>query len=458
LPGYKVISNNYEEKKQEAIETMQNIIKTKPIDSDPSKFTGSFGSIGGISSLSLEQKKKLLEELQEYAIDNNLPVVLRITDKYLYIGRSYAREVAYFKPPKEVVQQLIKDAIEKGFLKGKGLEFYANPNMAILVEIRDGEIEKIVPVSASNVEISFKPGIYTLGSLEKGGWGIPENVKGLYSSFIKDYSESFRNGNPLPHSMFNLMGTAKISFNGAEKIHERRVIYPGTRHELPLGAEAGIKDDRYNQTTRGCLYIGEGSFKVLMTNDGRIITAEDIEIRKQDIGLLIKKGEIIAKDLELGTELKMRNGKTATLSLDKYGNQVWLDEDGIYVPFDSYNFDFNATGMPQIVFMPPEYGKSEIVNKEAEGKRLYIDNKLYYIARVKNESGDETLSVFIFPDRYGLLNEKEKAKIKEDIVNKIEKEGMELNSEQKAQLTKAVQISQIAPVRININLSDVAKR
>lgn len=457
MPGYKVISNNYEEKKKEAIETIKKIMKTKPTELDPSDFKGSFIPFG--VSLSLEQKKKLLEELQEYAIDNNLPVVLRITDKYLYIGRSYAREVAYFKPPKEVVQQLINDAIEKGFLKGKGLEFYANPNMAILVRMRDGEIEKIVPVSASNVEISFKPGVYTLGSLEKGGWGIPDNLRAsLYSSFIKDYPESFRNGNPLPYSMLNLMGTAKISFNGMEKFHFRLIIYPGTLHELPLGAEAGIKDDRYNQTTRGCLYIGEGSFKVLMTKDGRIITGEDIEIRKQDIGLLIKKGEIIVKDLELGTELKMRNGKTATFSLDKYGNQVWLDEDGIYVPFDSYNFDFNAPGMPQIVFTPPEYGKSEIVNKEAEGKRLYIDSKLYYIARVKNESGDETLSVFIFPDRYGLLNDKEKAKIKEDIVNKIEKEGMELNSEQEAQLTKAVQISQIAPVRININLSDVAKR
>jgi len=455
LPGYKVISKKgYDEIKQEAIETMQNIIKTKPIDSDPSKFTGSFGSIGGISSLSLEQKKKLLEELQEYAIDNNLPVVLRITDKYLYIGRSYAREVAYFKPPKEVVQQLINDAIEKGFLKGKGLEFYANPNMAILVEIRDGEIGKIFPVSASNVEISFKPGVYTLGSLEKGGWGIPDNLRAsLYSSIIKDYSESFRNGNPLPYSMFNLMGTAKISFNGMEKFHFRLIIYPGTLHELPLGSEAGIKDDRYNQTTRGCLFIGEGSFKVLMTKDGRIITADDIEIRKQDIGLLIKKGEIIAKDLELGTELKMRNGNTATLSLDKYGNQVWLDEDGIYVPFDSYNFDFNAPGMPQIVFMPPEYGKSEIVNKEAEGKRLYIDSKLYYIARVKNESGGETLSVFIFPDRYGLLNEKEKAKLRDSILSDIKKEGGVLDSEQIQGLDLLIRYAKIAPINItDINI------
>jgi hypothetical protein len=452
LPEYKVIpEKGYDKIKQEAIKAMQNIIKAKPTELDPSVFKGSF--IPFDVSLSLDKKKELLEELQEYAIDNNLPVVLRITDKYLYIGRSYAREVAYFKPPKEVVQQLINDAIEEGFLKGKGLEFYANPNMAILVRIRDGEIEKIVPVSASNVEISFKPGVYTLGSLEKGGWGIPDNLRSLYSSFIEDYPESFRNGNPLPYSMFNLMGTAKISFNGAEKIHFRIVIYPGTRHELPLGAEAGIKDDRYNQTTRGCLYIGEGSFKVLMTKDERIITAEDIEIRKQDIGLLIKKGEIIAKDLELGTELKMRNGKTATLSLDKYGNQVWLDEDGIYVPFDSYNFDFDAPGMPQIVFMPPEYGKSEIVNKEAEGKRLYIDNKLYYIARVKNESGDETLSVFIFPDRYGLLNEKEKAKLRDSILSDIKKEGGILDNEQIQGLDFLIRYAKIAPINItNINI------
>jgi hypothetical protein len=452
LPGYKVILNNYEKQKQQAIGTIEKIMKTKPTELDPSEFKGSFIPVD-VSSLSLEQKKKLLEELQEYAIDNNLPVVLRITDKYLYIGRSYAREVAYFKPPKEVIQQLINDAIEKGFLKGKGLEFYANPNMAILVRMRDGEIEKIVPVSASNVEISFKRGVYSLGKLEIGGWSIPENVKGLYSLFVQNHPESFRNGNPLPYSMFNLMGTAKISFNGMEKFHFRLVIYPGTLHELPLGSEAGIKDDRYNQTTRGCLFIGEGSFKVLMTKDGRIITGEDIEIRKQDIGLLIKKGEIIAKDLELGAELKMRNGKTATLSLDKYGNQVWLDEDGIYVPFDSYNFDFNAAGMPQIVFMPPEYGKSEIVNKEAEGKRLYIDNKLYYIARVKNDSGDETLSVFIFPDRYGLLNEKGKAKLRDSILSDIKKEGGVLDSEQIKGLDLLIRYAKIAPINItDINI------
>lgn len=445
----------YDDVKNSAIEIMEKIGKENVFDLDISKFKGSFYPID-VSSLSLDQKKKLIDELYNYAITNNIPMVLRITNDYLYLGRSYAREVAYFKPPVEVVQNFIDQAIEKGYLKGKELEFYANPNMGILVKVRDGKVEKIVTVSSSNVETSFKSGVYTLDKLEKGGWGIPSNLKDtIYSSFISKYPDSFNKyGNPHPWSMFNLMGSGKIPFEDLNKLHFRALIYPGTLHELPLGGEAGIKDDRYDQTTRGCLYIGEGSFKILKTKDGKIVTGQDTEIRKKDIGILIKKGDIIAEDLELGTTVKMRNGKIATLSLDKYGNQVWLDEDGIYVPFNSYNFDFNEPGMPQIVFMPPEFGKSEIISKEAEGKRLYIDNKLYYTTKVKNEAGDESLSVFIFPDRYGMLTDQEKRKIKNEILNNIKQEGGVLDKKQIEGLDILIRYAQIVPVNLtNININ-----
>jgi hypothetical protein len=459
MPSYKMPS--YETKKrisEKEIKEIMEKIASGNIDKigGISSFKGSFYEID-ISYLEQEQKKKLLERLNKYAVENNLNLVLRVGGGNLYIGKSYAREIAFLKPSKEEVQEIINKEIENGNLTGKGIEIYANPNIGIMVKIKDGEVQKIVPVSGASINIEIEPGIYTLNSLEHGGWSLTEEAKKNFAEFIKKYPESFKNGNPLPPSMFNLMGTAKISFKGTKKIHFRLMIYPGTLHELPLGSEAGIVDDRYDQTTAGCLYIGEGKFYALKKN-GNYVTGRDTNIRKKDIGLLLKNGELEREELELGTQIKMRNGKYATLSLDRHGNQVWLDENGVYVPFNRYNFDFDDLTMPQIVFMPPEYGKSEIVNKEIEGKRLYIDNKLYYISNISKNEDEKTLSIIIFPDRHNMLNNQQKREIEKRINEELKEKGYKIADEYKEQIQEVITLAQIMPVKIDINLGGSDKK
>ncbi len=444
------------EKLKPILRQISKLKASKLFELGKNKFKGSFYEYDLPTKT---DKKELLNTVNKFIQENNLNLVIRITENSLFIGKSYAREIAFFKPPVEVIQSFVNDAIEKNLLTGEGYELYANPNMGIIARIYNGKVQRVFPVSGAsiNVETKIRVGSFQLKNLELGGWGIPGSSIKYYRSFIARYPESYKSQNsPYPYSMFNLMGTGKMEFyGGGEKLHFRSLVYPGTLHELPLGTEAGIIDDIYNQTTHGCLFVGEGKYKMLVDKKGELISGRDSSVRKEDIGVLVHSRKIRAEDIELGTELKMRNGGYATLSLDSYGNQVWLDENGLYVPFDAVNFDWNSPEMPQVVFMPPKYGESEIVNSDLAGKKLFVDdrNHFEYVSNGK-------LSVFLFPDRYGLMAEGDKIeRIEKTIISELTKNSIRLTKEQKDLLRESIMLSQVDPTRINFDIAaEAAKR
>ncbi|MEM3771502.1 MAG: hypothetical protein QXW80_04240 [Candidatus Micrarchaeia archaeon] len=399
-------------------------------------------------------KKKLINEVYDFIRENGYQIVFRLGEEsnksILYIGKSYAREINYFLPSKDIIQGFIDDAIKRKNLTGKGYELYANPNMGILVKVKDGEIEDVTILSGASISIPLRTGTFQLGQLEKGGWVIPAGRKG-FSEIREQYPNSFSSPNsPYPWSIFNLMGSAKISFKGTEKLHFRSFIYPGFIGEAPLGSEAGILDDLYNQTTAGCLFVGEGSFYAIKKGN-KYITGTDEEIRKKDVGVLLHNGELNLEPLEIGTRLRMRNGEWATLSLDQYNNQVWLDENGYYVPFDSINFDWDSKEMPQIVWKPPEFGESKFINNEISNKQIYIDDKRYYIVE-----RDDKLQVVIYPQRY-YTKGKDTKQLKEEIQNSLStllsKRDLEISEDEIKNLDHAIKIAQLTPIMINIDIS-----
>lgn len=418
-------------------------------------FEGSFYRYPLPSSIN---KKDLLGEVNKFVQTNGLNLVVRVGEDALFIGKSYAREIAFFKPPTEAIQSFVNSAIKSKSLTGEGYELYANPSMGIIAKIREGKVQKVFPVSGASIDVETKirVGSFSLKSLELGGWGIPGSSMKLYRSFISRYPESYKGSNsPHPYSMFNLMGTAKMEFyTGGEKLHFRALVYPGTLHELPLGTEAGITDDIYNQTTHGCLFVGEGSYKMLVDKKGQPVSGNDSSVRSKDVGVLLHSGKLRAENIEIGTELKMRNGGYATLSSDSYGNQVWFDENGLYVPFDAVNFDWNSPDMPQIVFMPPKYGDSEIINSRMAKKTLFVDdrNHFEYISNGK-------VSVFLFPDRHGIMAKGNKVeKTEKATLSELTQNSIKLTKEQKELLRESIMLSQVSPTRINFDIAALAAK
>ncbi len=394
-------------------------------------------------------KKKLINEIYDFIRNNGYQIVFRIGEEnkkpMLYVGKSYAREINYFSPPKDILQSFVDDAIKDKKLTGKGYELYANPNIGILAKVNNGEVEDATILSGASISIPLRTGTFELGKLEKGGWVIPPGRKG-FSELRQVYPNSFSSStSPHPWSIFNLMGSAKIPFKGTEKLHFRSYIYPGFIGEAPLGSEAGILDDLYNQTTAGCLFVGEGSFYALKRKGG-YITGTDAEIRKKDIGLLLKTGELELEKIEIGTKLRMRNGEWAILSKDQYGNEVWLDENGYYVSFDSINFDWNLQDIPQIIWKPPEFGESRFINKDTAGRKIFIDSKSYYIVEK-----DDVVQIVIYPDRYNLYANS-KNKIKSEIERYLDGKGLQIMEEKVGVIDQAIKLSQLTPASINIEI------
>ncbi|MCS7109366.1 MAG: hypothetical protein NZ903_01050 [Candidatus Micrarchaeota archaeon] len=434
---------------------VEKIAEKKPADFNLKDLDNSKGAFFIIPLIYNDQdfKKKLLRELYEFSRKNSYHLVFRIgmydRGEVLFVNKSYATEIHFFLPEKEIIQSFVNEAIRKKKLDGKGKELYANPTMGFIALVNEGKVEEVAPLSGSSISVQLKTGRFTLGPLEKGSWFIPDGRVKDFELIAKSqkYSSSFLSPkNPKNFSIYNLMGSAKMSFHQTEKLHFRTFIYPGYRGEIPVGSEAGIIDDIYNQTTAGCLFIGEGSFYVVKKGEGFLLGA-DIKTREKDIGMLIKNGEVQLEELPIGTQLRMRNGKYATLSEDKYGNKVWLDENGYYVPFDSISFDWDAEDMPQVIWKPPEYGKSKFINAQTAGRNLYIDIQSYYIMEK-----EDSIQVVVYPDRYGIAEANRKVQLFHDFNSLIKQRELKIVSDQSI-IDNAFQIAKIVPVSIFINIS-----
>ncbi|MCX8202342.1 MAG: hypothetical protein N3G74_00855 [Candidatus Micrarchaeota archaeon] len=446
MPQTESVEKEIQRVKEEVREIAGKPVESFTVD-DLANAKGAFFRVP-LSINEREFKKRLLAELYVFARENSYSLVFRIGEEngkaVLYVNKSYAREIAFFLPDREVIQSFVGNAISSKNLTGKGYELYANPNMGFIALVYNGKVEEVSVLSGSSISVRLKTGKFVLGGLEKGGWNIPPTRK----EFIEFAKEPENKGSfsssttPYPESIFNLMGSGKMQFSGTEKLHFRSLIYPGFKGEVPLGSEAGIIDDLYNQTTAGCLFIGEGSFYVVKRGEGFLLGA-DMNTREKDIGMLIKKGEVQLEELPIGTQLRMRNGKYATLSEDKYGNKVWLDENRYYVPFDSISFDWDAEDMPQVIWKPPEYGKSKFINAQTAGRNLYIDTQSYYIMEK-----EDSIQVVVYPDRYNIAEKNISDKIKSEINRK----GRMLEENDLKMLERAFIISQLLPFVINIGL------
>ncbi|VVB74069.1 Uncharacterised protein [uncultured archaeon] len=406
------------------------------------------------SSMPTEQYKELISAAQKSIETNQMRVLFRPTVNGIYVAADYSQDIAtQMELNRSTVQSMIDDVIRRNQLTGKGRELYANVPVGIFAVVEDGSIAQrdgrslVFPAAFGSdaTRDTWSPqGTFRTGSeIRHGGWNIPaKRVKALGMSYVPEYS------------LFNMMGATQDRGGKVQILQEDpavmmhgRFIYPGTTKELPLGMESGLTSDPRSQTTNACVYIGEGSFLFLKNRAGATVVGNDSDIRGSDVVRAEKNGTLSTSAVPLGYSLPMRNGDAATLMEDSFGNPSWFDSSGKYVNFDRVSFDWDAPGMPQIVFYPPYKGESLVFRDEILlNKRISISYTPYSVS----EDGGR-LVFNVFPDKGGIIDYGEVAK---GIVSEIKDRGITVTPALKKEVQRATGDAKFNPQIITIRIKE----